>query len=247
MKNTILLFALLFSLGCSQSEFQSLELASQDADQAENEPAGLPDDIPDSVNSMHIEEPVAFGDLAVSSETIQLANGKGQIWDGCDTRAVVRGGYNSDAKCGKGYFHPAFVQHLNNNLFSCIERAAASANIPQPSKVFINHLGTYVDRNGRGSSTLSMHAYAKAIDIAKFNLYDSGGKLTQIRNQMSEYRGANALFYNSFRACWKESLPRKCQPGQREFNGSIGHPKSALGGNNLHTGHIHLSFPPCAG
>lgn len=247
MKNQLLLLSLILGCGCAKNPQNGIrDLASSNLEQSVDEPAGLPDDLDHELEVMHSKPTKPGGDFAASSEVVKLANGPAQIWDGCDLSAKVRGGYESDTKCGIGYFHPDFVEHLNTYFFPCIERAALSANFPQPSRVFIRHLGTYVNRNGRNSSTLSMHAYARAIDLAKLNLFDTQGTLTPVKLTMKDYSGANAKFYDSFRECWKDTLPTKCTPNQREYKGSIGHPKSALGGNGLHTAHIHLSFPLCA-
>jgi hypothetical protein len=246
MKYLALLFMIFIVMGCSKSEFEVAQLASSDQDHVGEEPVGLPDDIPETPEVLHTTPPADSGDFSFGKTTIKLANGPAQIWNGCDTSSSVVGGYNSDTVCGKGYFHPLFAEHLNKHFYQCVEQASQKANIPAPERVFIRHLGTYANRNGRGSSSLSMHAYARAIDIAQFNLYDRFGQVTKVSNEMQNYRGATAAFYDSFRECWKDSMPSACKPGQKEFNGSIGHPKSALGGNNLHTKHIHLSFPFCA-
>ena len=199
------------------------------------------------LEEMSIAPLAAAADFSVGSQLFKLDYGQAQKWNGCDTSARVVGGYSSDSKCGSGYFLPAFARHLNSYFFSCVDKAAVRAKIARPSRIFLRHLGTYVSRNGRGSSSLSMHAYARAIDIAQFNLYDSQGRVTSMSNAMRDYKGATAVFYDSFRQCWKDTLPKSCVPGKAEYKGSIGHPKSALGGNSLHTGHIHLSFPMCAG
>lgn len=179
--------------------------------------------------------------------TSQLAYGPGVTWNGCHPEAMVNGGYDSDTKCGNGTVHPSYAAHLNRYFFGCVEKAAADSNLEQPQKVFLRHLGTYVNRNARNSSSLSMHAYARAIDIVKFILYDRNGNRTQISTNARDFKGTTVTFYNSFRQCWKETLPSQCKPGEREYQGSIGIPESAMGGNSLHNDHIHLSFPLCAG
>jgi len=246
MKKFFLFLIFSFVVGCSQSKFEAISMSSTDLDHIGEEPAGLPTEIPETLESLGMAPSAKSGDFSLSDETYNLAHGPAQIWNGCDTDAAVMGGYNSDSKCGKGYFHPIFAGHLNRHLLTCVERASREAYIPRPARIFIRHLGTYNNRNGRQSSSLSMHAYARAMDISQFNLYDDSGKVTRISNEMKNYTGATATFYDAFRKCWKDSLPQTCRPGQKEFNGSIGHPKSALGGNSLHTNHIHLSFPFCA-
>lgn len=185
--------------------------------------------------------------FSFKSGTQTLANGLGKTWDGCDKEAVVRGGYDSDTKCGNGTVLPAYAEHLNKHFFGCVEKGALAAGYSQPERVFIRHWGTYVNRNARNSSSLSMHAYARAIDIVKFIIYDQTGKATSVSTHVRDFKGATVKFYNAFRQCWKDTMPSSCRPGQREYSGSIGIPGSELGGNSLHNDHIHLSFPFCAG
>lgn len=241
----LFLLPFVFLIGCANdsalNSFESASIAGTD-----EEPAG-PHEPLGELEVLHEQAPVLGAPFSASREVFKLANGPAQQWDGCDQDSVVSGGYDSDSKCGKGYFHPAFVEHLNENFFPCVQQASFAANLLRPSRVFIRHLGTYVDRTGRGSSALSMHAYARAIDLAKLNLFDDQGRLISISLKKADYKGATAKFYDTFRQCWKDSMPSQCQPGKRESGGSIGHPNSALGGNSLHTGHIHLSFPFCAG
>lgn len=232
--------------GCSQSDFEIAQLESTDKDHIGEEPIGLPEDIPSVPEVEDTELNGRSDDFSLSTTSLKLAHGPARVWNGCDPNATVMGGYNSDTICGKGYFHPLFAQHLNTHFFACVEAAAKAADLSPPMQVFVRHLGTYANRNGRGSSNLSMHAYARALDIAQFNLLDRAGRVTKISNELKSYKGSTAIFYDSFRQCWKSSLPATCAPGKKEYNGSIGHPLSAMGGNSLHTRHIHLSFPFCA-
>ncbi|XGC82135.1 extensin family protein [Bdellovibrio bacteriovorus] len=179
-------------------------------------------------------------------KTVKLAHGPGKTWNGCDPLAMVRGGYNS-TKCGNGTVHPNYAEHLNKYFFGCVEKGASVAGYAKPERVFISHYGTYANRNARNSTKLSMHAYARAIDIKDFILYDRDKKTTKVSTNVKDFKGSTAKFYNAFRQCWKDTLPSKCRPGQREYSGSIGIPGSAMGGNSLHNDHIHLSFPLCAG
>lgn len=242
--NLILLGCLLTLSACGKFEQHSAEWASgiPDDNTAEATPA-----VPSHTPVVPPMVPDANISFVFSRTTTKLANGVAKTWNGCDTNQVVMGGYNSDTECGSGYFLPAFADHLNENFMTCVDKAAVTANYARPERVFLRHLGTYNNRLGRGSTQLSMHAFARGIDIAKFILYDKQGSQTQVNSSIAEYRGSNAKFYDAFRACWKQALPSACRPGMREANGSIGHAKSALGGNSLHNGHIHLSFPPCAG
>jgi hypothetical protein len=185
--------------------------------------------------------------FAVNRKPTSLPHGNAVTWLGCENQALVRGGYLSDANCGTALFHTRFEKQLNSQFFICSERAASKANISRPERIFINHVGAYNNRNGRGSKNLSMHAYARALDISKFNLIDGAGRLTQISTHIRDFKGKTKIFYNEFRACWKEAMPSKCKPGDREYKGSIGIPGSDLGGNKLHNDHIHLSFAQCGG
>ena len=116
-----------------------------------------------------------------------------------------------------------------------------------PKKIFINHYGSYNDRAARGTNRLSLHAYARALDIVNFNLLDETGRITRISTNVRNYRGTTKIFYDEFRQCWKEKMPASCTPNQTEYKGSIGIPQSPLGGNNLHNDHIHLSYALCGG
>ncbi|WP_374076018.1 extensin family protein [Bdellovibrio bacteriovorus] len=243
----IFIVCALIAVGCAPASSSDGEWASGEPDV----PAFTPE-TPQTTTPLPEEETPevpALPGLYFSFDpgTSRLANGPGKTWDGCEKSAIVRGGYDSDTKCGNGLVHPNYAEHLNRHFFGCVERAAADANYKQPERVFIRHWGTYVNRNARGSTSLSMHAYARAIDVVKFILYDRNGGTTQVSTHVRDFKGATAKFYNSFRQCWKESMPSACRPGQREYSGSIGIPGSALGGNSLHNDHIHLSFPFCAG
>ncbi|MNK01242.1 hypothetical protein D3C87_190370 [compost metagenome] len=247
----VLTSSLLISAGCGQFSIEEGQWASGDPDSSQGgvapePPVVIPDPPETDIGSPN---PPATTDVYFSfkSGTSQLAHGPGKVWDGCAKTAMVKGGYNSDTKCGNGTVLPKYAEHLNKHFFGCVETAAADANFKQPERIFIRHWGTYVDRDARGSTSLSMHAYARAIDIVKFILYDRTGAATQVSTHVRDFKGATAKFYNSFRQCWKETLPSACRPGQREYSGSIGIPGSALGGNSLHNDHIHLSFPFCAG
>ncbi len=182
--------------------------------------------------------------LSFSSGTdlITLAHGKAVVWKGCDINAVVSAGLSSDSRCGHEYLHPNYVKHLNNHFLRCATRSAAKANWPAPVRVFINHMGTYADRNVV-TKALSLHAYARAIDIGRMTLYDGQGRATHFHTLINYYSGANAVFYDEFRQCWKESMPSKCGKWAET---SIGHVKSKMGGNGVHYNHIHLAFPFCA-
>lgn len=177
-----------------------------------------------------------------------LARNKALKWEGCHSSALVRGGYLSNTSCGNSYLYDKFVTHLNEHFYSCVESAAVKANLPQPSRVFINHIGSYNDRTARNSSRLSMHAFARALDVKYINLIDSRGNVSRMSTNINDFSGATAKFYDGFRSCWKGTMPSNCVAGQTEYQGSIGHNKSSVSGrNSLHNDHIHLSFPFCAG
>jgi hypothetical protein len=183
----------------------------------------------------------------IEKRTFNLAHGPAKRWDGCKRGYKTRGGFNSDSRCGRGYFHPSVGKGLNRNFHKCSFDAARKAGYPSIEKIFINHLGTYNDRRARNSKRLSNHAYARAMDIKNFNLVDKRGRKHKVSTLLRDYKGKQAKFYDGFRQCWKDSLPSRCRPGQREYKGSVGHKASKLGGNTLHNDHIHLAFPTCAG
>ncbi len=183
----------------------------------------------------------------IESQTFSLARGPAKRWDGCKQNYRSEGGYDSDLKCGRAFIEEKFSRNLNKIFYKCTFSAAKDAKYPDPQKVFINHLGSYNDRLARGSSRLSHHAYARALDIKNFNLVDAAGKNYKVSTLLRDYNGQQAVFYDSFRQCWKDSMPSSCKPSDTEYKGSIGHTSSKLGGNSLHNDHIHLSFPLCAG
>lgn len=253
-KSYIILFTLLMvitNIGCAPGSSDGGEWASGEPNENDTAPVPETPEIPEPDKSpspqLDPTPPLEGLFFSLLAHTSQLAHGPGVTWNGCDKEAIVRGGYDSDVKCGNGTLLPSYADHLNKYFFGCVERAAADSNLSQPRKVFLRHMGTYVNRNARNSSSLSLHAYARAIDIAKFILYDRLGAVTQVSTHVRDFKATTVTFYNSFRQCWKDTLPSKCRPGEREYNGSIGIPSSALGGNSLHNDHIHLSFPFCAG
>lgn len=182
----------------------------------------------------------------LSSTQHTLAHDKAQFWEGCQDQ-IVKGGYESDTVCSKAYVQPAFGRHLNKHFVGCAKQAAAKAGFAVPVRVFMRHWGSYNDRTARGSTRLSMHAYARAIDVVNINLYDAAGKLKKVSTHVRDYSGANAIFYDEFRACWKATIPSSCRTSDTESSGSIGFPSSKMGGNTLHNDHLHLSYPLCAG
>jgi len=210
-------------------------------------------DSPDEEEHEHEEEtadrtPDSLLDtFYIERQDFTLANGKAKRWDGCESGYKSIGGYNSDSRCGRAYLHAKFSENLNEQFYKCVFNAADSAGYEKTQKVFINHLGSYNDRNARNSSRKSNHAYARALDIKNFNLVDSRGKVSKVSTLLRDYGGSQAKFYDDFRDCWKDSMPSSCRSGQSEYQGSIGHKSSKLGGSTLHNDHIHLSFPLCAG
>ena len=183
----------------------------------------------------------------IESREYSLAHGPAYRWDGCNQSKMTQGGYNSDTNCSRAFFHPAFVNNLQDDFFVCVHSAALEAGYPEPRKVFIRHVGTYNDRPVRNGTRLSNHAYARAWDITNFNLFDIEGNSYRVSTYLRDYEGSQAVFYDEFRACWMASLPSSCGPGNSEYKGSIGHQASELGGNSLHNDHLHLSYPLCAG
>lgn len=194
------------------------------------------EELPDSLTNTFFTEARSFN----------LARGPAKRWDGCKNGYKSTGGFNSDSRCGRAFFHPKFNDKLNESFFKCVFTSAQTAGYPRPEKVFINHLGSYNDRNARNSNSLSNHAFARALDIKNFILIDRNNRVNRVSTLLRDYVGRQAKFYDSFRQCWKDSL-RNCRSGQREYKGSVGHRASKLGGNTLHNDHIHLSFPTCAG
>lgn len=244
---TLIFFSMIFLISCGPSMKENV--FEEPSNNAQTDPTRDPDsvEVPDSLSPVTPDAEVpAWVSFKMNPTTQTLAHGPANFWEGCEVRQTIKGGYSSDTVCGRAYFHPKFAGELNKSFYSCVREAAVTAKIPAPERVFIKHFGSYNDRNARGGSTLSMHAYARALDIVNFNLYDVNGVLTRISTHVRDYKGATAVFYDKFRACWKTKMPTICN-GRSEGIGSIGHPESDLGGNTLHNDHIHLSLPLCAG
>jgi hypothetical protein len=242
----------ILSVGCSKGLQPIQDLSNAQEFSLDNHPL-LTEEPGQSLITPHPQGPIADAprtskvQMEFDPTPIALAHGPGVTWVGCSNNAVVRGGYNSDTTCGRAFAHPRFATALAKNFYGCVNDAASLAGIKTPAKVFINHFGSYNDRNARGSSRLSNHAFARALDINNFNLFDVNGNRTQISTNVRNYSGITAKFYDRFRDCWKATLPRACGSSSEEGDGSIGIPRSKLGGNSLHNDHIHLSLPQCAG
>lgn len=256
MINRLVLFLILACVGCSSeissvdtlgqnNDFSDVEIGQDFMDPMEETPGETV--VPETPNEQTVEIVSFKNTFFLEDRTFSLAHGSANRWDGCEDGFASEGGYNSNSRCGRAFLHHKFSTQLNEYFFRCISDAAKEAGYPQPQRIFINHLGSYNDRPVRNGSRLSNHAYARALDIATFNLYDSSNKLFRVSTLLREYKGSQAKFYDEFRQCWSESLPSNCRPGQSEYIGSIGHNSSKLGGNTLHNDHIHLSLPLCAG
>lgn len=256
MAQRIITLLLLLCMGCSaqisavdqlgkNNDFSDVEIDGDFSDPMDESPETT---ITTEENSDTVIEVIDFkNSFFIEDRTFSLAHGSAKRWDGCRDNYVSQGGYNSNSKCGRAFLHSKFSNQLNEFFYRCISDAAKTAGYPQPQRMFIKHLGSYNDRNARNSSRLSNHAFARALDIATFNLYDSSGKLHRVSTLLRDYKGSQAKFYDEFRQCWSESMPSNCRPGNTEYLGSIGHRSSRLGGNTLHNDHIHLSLPQCAG
>ena len=184
----------------------------------------------------------------VENGIYRLAYNNALRWNGCYMEQEARGGHGTNANCGLAFLHQRFHSALEEHFFKCIQSSAMNAGYPRPTKVFINHWGTYSNRRVRNTRRLSLHARARAIDIVYFDIFDNNGRRYRISTFKRHYKGKQAVFYDEFRYCWRDSLPRKCAIDRgSEFVGSIGHPKSKLGGDSRHNDHLHLSLPLCAG
>lgn len=258
MKQTIILLTILLLGACKQTAdvyHQTAGPNDSSAQSVDGNNHDTNDSTQDSANDIAASDSNATTapvktkiNFSFATKVEELAHDKAVKWDGCSKNAFVKGGYDSDTTCGKAYIHyPKFAQHLDKYFYTCVADAAKLIGFNKPENIFINHMGTYNDRDARGSNTLSMHAYARAIDIAYLNITDASGKKIRISSNVRDYKGINKKFYDEFRQCWKETMPKSCEKGGSESIGSIGIPSSALGGNSLHNDHIHLSFPKCAG
>lgn len=228
-KTTSRIFAILFVnltiAACAPAEPVKWASGNPDAGSLPEE-SGSPDEIENGADIISgITQPPMSGKyFELDPKITTLAHGPAQFWMGCETKATVMGGYDSDTKCGRAYLFPNYAIHLNKYFMGCVDRAASRAGFAKPQRVFIKHFGSYNDRDARGSSSLSMHAYARAIDVVNINLFDSAGKLTRFSTNVRDYKGANAVFYDEFRQCWKEKVPAPCKPSNSEGIGSIWYP-----------------------
>ncbi len=182
------------------------------------------------------------------SASFNHVNDRAVKWNGCSSNTLVKGGKGTNTGCDEDYLHPSMAAHMEKSFFKCAVRASADAGISRPARLHLNHAGTFSNRTVAGTEMMSLHALGRAIDINAFNLYDSNNKVTRISTNIRDYRGKTKAFYDSFRSCWRKSLPRSCQGRySREQEGSIGLPGSAEPNNGAHADHLHLTFPPCGG
>ena len=111
---TIVSVAVVLSTGCAKFDgapAQARSLSSQE--QVDTEPAGPLVVDENSLQILHVlPNQTTFRNFSMGNEVFQLAHGPAQTWNGCDTRARVMGGYNSDSQCGKGYFRERFINRL---------------------------------------------------------------------------------------------------------------------------------------
>ncbi len=263
MKKISVLFFLIGFSGCSPFHSELDQLGNSDYSDVNINPDFSMDDF-DSFNNNGdqdvtvVEQPQGVTDQSqqtlreseisfmVENQIFALARGEALRWNGCYTDQKVMGGYVVNKGCGNAFLHKDFYNNLNLVFFRCVQNSAQTAGYPQPVRVFIHHLGTYSNRQARNGGGLGLHALASAMDIVKFELFDSSGNSQVISTFKRHYNGSQAVFYDEFRDCWKESLPGECTPGQIEYQGSIGHQASKLGGSSLNNDHLHLSLPYCA-
>lgn len=186
-----------------------------------------------------------------------------QEWDGCDANSQIQGGYGGgkgdgggDAGgadqgkggCGKAMINPQFAAHMKKYFLKCVQQGAKDAGINGVQKVFINHMGVYVDRTTKAGS-VSQHAYGRAMDIGTIDLLGSGGNnLGKIDTNVGAYSGQNQQMYDGFLKCWQESMKEGQMCGGEGEAGGLGHEKSNHPLKNAdHNDHIHMSFAQCKG
>ena len=179
----------------------------------------------------------------VENEFFSVGGARVLRWNGCEKNQLIMGGYvrNGNRGCGKAFLQQDFYNHLSRFFFQCIQYSAKSAGYPKPVKVFIHHLGTYSNHQRR-----SLHFQARAMDITHFELSTDSGHSYTISTSKRDYQGGKAVFYDSFRNCWRASLPEQCAQGRDEYLGSVGHKASKLGGYSLNNDNLHVSLPHCA-
>lgn len=204
------------------------------------------------------EKPLDQLALSISPQSTQVQGGPVHTWNGCDEFAAIQGGYVGEnagskkgsqraadgQKCGHDQINKDFARQIDAVLLTCINTAYSTIDNSGRTidKVFIQHMGVYnyrVKNTMSGNSTsLSEHAFGRAMDIAAFDLYAGGMKVDTMK-MVKGTDGRTSTFYDSFRDCWKDKLALHgfCKaPSQ----GSIGHTGSHEPCNQKHDDHLHL-------
>jgi hypothetical protein len=128
-----------------------------------------------------------------------------------------------------------FAPVLLEQIPKCVNQALRLDHEAPAASIFIEHMGTYQNRNVSGSSRASMHSTGRAIDVSKIIIKTTSGKTITHKMTIGSRREA---FYSNFNKCWTTYQGTKAQC----------HPK---GGGMIdcrdpdHHDHVHLSLPFC--
>jgi hypothetical protein len=143
--------------------------------------------------------------------------------------------FGVDNKCNPVNVAKDFVNPLLEQIPKCVNKALKLDGKAPAANIFVEHMGTYQDRNVADSKELSLHATGRAIDIAKFIITTVTGE--RIIHSMT-IASKDHPFYNNFNACWKtyQGKSASCHPkggGMIDWH------------DEDHHDHVHLSLPFC--
>lgn len=194
------------------------------------------------------EVPRTIKNISILPGSRSLPHGPAVTWNGCDKNVRVQSGLDLK-NCSQWLLHPTMAKQMEGHLFRCASEAANKVGLRGAEKIYLTVSNTYRNTNVAGSNRISLHAYARAMDINKISYLDKNNKIIgSFSSHVRDFQNSttNQIMYNKFRECWRQSLGSKCLSRySREHEGSIGIPGSDLGGNNAHLDHIHLSTPDC--
>jgi hypothetical protein len=135
--------------------------------------------------------------------------------------------------------NPYFAQLIKAFIPRCAKEAAVSVGMNLPTRVSLEQMGGYANRNARNSDQLSRHALGMALDISAISL-ETGNSTQRIR--LTE-NSNNQPFYDAFRSCWDKAVEKV---NGKNCTCSIGHAHTHPPSNTLHNDHMHISLacPP---
>ncbi len=166
--------------------------------------------------------------------------------------------YKATGQDGKSHLLECSLMPVSEewlNLFleafpTCMAEGLEAIELKKPKSVVVHSVMIYQHKGSSGR--LSLHAPARAVDIAKFELVYADkseelvvSKASQKENPKNKDETTKERkFFEAFRGCWSEQLTQNhgCAAYSKEgFRGSVGWEDSA------HQNHLHLSRPFCPG